>query len=169
MEITYELEKEDYILFNLYHIEHSPSQKKLLFMMRIVLPIVFAIPIYILGTSIFNQPGIYWIIVSLLFVVGWMIYYPKEQKRSVRKQTEKLLNEGDNTSLFGKKKLVVDEFSITITGGHSTEVITVDTIQSVKVYDEMILLYNSSISAHIIPTRFMDGETKKTLLAFFNK
>lgn len=48
MEITYELLEEDYVAFNLNHIENSPSQKRILMLARYLLPFASALVIYFL-------------------------------------------------------------------------------------------------------------------------
>lgn len=164
MDINYELTEEDYVLFNLYHNEQSPSQKRLYWTMRYILPALFVVPIYFIGTRVFNQAGIYWAIIALVFVVGWALYYPKEHKKLIRKQVLKMLREGDNSSFFSEKSLSVQGETITIVDADSTHTLTKESIKSVKVYDEMIILYVSAVSAHIIPTRYIDGETRGKLL-----
>lgn len=164
MEITYELKEEDYVAFNLYHIEHSPSQKRILMMARYLLPFAGALVIYFFGTRVFNQPELYWVIISLLFMVGWWVYYPTMHEKSIRKQTLKLLNEGDNSSFFGEKKMVIEQDSIYIVDEHSSETISRQNVKEIKVYEDQIILYLSAVQGLIIPKRNMDVETQDRLV-----
>lgn len=54
MEIKYEITEGDYINFNLYHIENSPSQRKLFNLIRFTVPTIFAITVYYMGSGLFN-------------------------------------------------------------------------------------------------------------------
>ncbi len=164
MEINFEVTKDDYIKFNLYHLENSPSQKKNFNLLRYAVPVLFTLPIYFIGTNLFKQPSTYWIIIAILFAVIWMITYPKQYKSLVKKETEKLINEGDNSELFGKKIMTIDDEGITIHNKSTSEKISKDAIKDVKIYDDMIIIYTSSVTANIIPTRYLDEEFKSSFI-----
>lgn len=164
MEIDFEVTKEDYIKFNLYHIENSPSQRKNLNLLRYGIPVLFSFPIYFIGTGLFKQPSIYWTIIAILFVVIWIATYPKQYKNSVKKQTEKLISEGDNSEIFGKKTMIIDDENITIYNHSSFEKILKKSIKDVKIYDDIILIYTSSITAYIVPNRYLDKDSKDDLI-----
>lgn len=168
MEINFEITEEDYIEFNLYHIENSPSQKRTYNILRYILPIVFSIPIYAAGTALWKQPKIYWIIVSLLFIIIWSVTYPKQHKKLIKKETRKLIDEGDNSSIFGKKTMVIEEDNIKVIGEFITETISRKSIQNIKIYDDMIAIYLSAFTAQIIPVRYLDKESKENLLNELN-
>ena len=164
MEINFEVTKEDYIKFNLYHIENSPSQRKNLNLLRYGIPVLFSFPIYFIGTGLFKQSSTYWTIIAILFVVIWIATYPKQYKNSVKKQTEKLISEGDNSEIFGKKTMIIDDENITIYNHSSFEKILKKSIKDVKICDDIILIYTSSINAFIVPTRYLDKDSKDNLI-----
>lgn len=164
MEIKFEVTKEDYIKFNLYHTENSPSQKKNLNLLRYVIPVLFSLPIYFIGTNLFNQPSIYWIIIAILFSLIWMITYPKQYRYLIQKETEKLINEGDNSEIFGKKKMIIDNETITVYNKSSSESMQINTIKDVKIYDDIIAIYTSAITAHIVPIRYLDKDLKDNFI-----
>lgn len=168
MEVNFEVTKEDYIKFNLYHVENSPSQKKTLNILRYGVPLLFSLPIYFIGTNVFKQPSIYWIIIAVLFSVVWIITYPKQYRALVKKQTEKLINEGDNSEIFGNKKMLIEDEGITIYNKSSSEKILKEAIKDVKVYEDMIVIYISSITAHTIPTRYLDKDLKNKLIEYLS-
>lgn len=164
MEIQFEITEEDYINFNLHHIGDSPSQKRTYNILRYLLPIIFTIPIYSIGTFIFKQPKIYWAIIGGLFALIWIITYPKKHEKLIKKETKKLLKEGDNSSIFGKKTMTIDEKNMIVTSETSSETTSRRSIKSIKFYDDMILIYLSSIMAEIVPTRYLDEKEKKFLI-----
>ena len=92
MKIDFKITKDDYISFNLHHLENSKSQKSTFNILRYAAPIILSIPIYFTGTGIFNQPSIYWIIVAIVFLVIWILTYPKQYKKLVAKETDKLIS-----------------------------------------------------------------------------
>ena len=75
-----------------------------------------------------------------------------------------MLEEGDNSSLFGQKTILFNEDTIEIIGENTSEKIAKSSIKNIKEYEDMILLYVSGISAQIIPTRYLNEESKKFLL-----
>ncbi|OJF94161.1 YcxB family protein [Alkalibacterium sp. 20] len=153
MIINYELLEEDFLEFNLHHIEESPSQKKIYWVLRILLPLLCAVAIYSVGAALFDQSSVYWSILAIGFFIMWVIYYPTQHKKILLNQTRKLLSEGDNSSLFGKKTMTIKEDVVTVTGEDEQVQIKRENINTIKQYEELILLYNSSVSAIIIPTR----------------
>jgi hypothetical protein len=97
-------------------------------------------------------------------VLIYFITYPKQYKRLIIKETKKVLQEGDNSSIFGKKTIIIEEDDLKVISEDSTETTSKASIKDIKVYDDMILIYMSGITAHIIPTRYLDEETKNNLL-----
>lgn len=168
MEFKFEVTEEDYIKFNLYHMENSPSQKKTFNLLRYLLPLLFSVPIYAIGTVLFKQPKIYWIVIAILFVLIWIITYPNQYKKLIKKQTKKLLQEGDNSSIFGEKTMMIDENNIKVLGKFTSETILKKSIKDIKVYNDMILIYLSGITAQIVPTRYLNDESKKSLIKELN-
>lgn len=167
MEITYELTEEDYIKFNLYHISNSPSQRKVFQFSRFGIPVIMGVVIYLVGTQLFDQSPIFWLINAAIFALIWVFAYPNMFQNSIIKQVQKMVREGDNSQLYGKKTMKVEGDQLTIVEGDATTVLTKDSIKKVQAYDDMILLYLSSVSAHIIPTRYLTTEGIRFLLEEF--
>ena len=164
MKINFEITKDDYINFNLYHLENSKSHKNTFNILRYVIPIIFSIPIYFIGGGILNQPSIYWIIVSIIFSIIWILTYPKQYKKLIVKQTDKMLSEGDNSSIFGSKSLEIVDGTIVVKGDFISEIVSLESIKDIKVYEDMILIYISGFVAHIIPRKYLDKDTEKEFI-----
>lgn len=165
MTIAYEVTEEDYVNFNLYHIQHSPSQKNWYNTIRFVLPVLSMPVIYFTGTLVFNQPRILWMITAVLFYIYWINSYPKQHKKTVRKQTVKLLNEGDNSSLFGKKSLEIVGDNLIFTEESATSTLSKRGVKSIKESDDMLILYVSAVSAIIIPKRYLSDQDIRDIRA----
>ena len=168
MEIKYNLKEEDYINFNLHHIQNSPSQRRIFNILRFVVPFLGGFIMYYIGTRQFKQPGIYWVVIAVLFIVLWTIFYPRRHEKSIKRQVRKMLSEGDNTSLFVEKTLLLEEDSIEILAGPTSERILRNNVKDIKVYNDIVVIYLSSINAHIIPTRYLADETKQFLIDYFS-
>lgn len=164
IEFKFEVTEEDYIKFNLYHAESSKPHKRTYNTLRYLLPLLFSVPIYATATSVLKQPKLYWIIIAVLFAVIWIVTYPKQYKRLIRRETEKILRDGDNSLIVGKKTMIIDDEEIKVITEDSSESTLKRGIKDIKIYDDMILIYLSGITAHIIPTRYLDGETRRKLL-----
>ncbi|WP_208559752.1 YcxB family protein [Marinilactibacillus kalidii] len=158
MIIEYEIEEEDYISFNYQHTLNSPTNKKALKQLRFGLAIL-VIPIaYFTGTLLFKQPSLYWVIISLGLSLYLLYAYPKMYNKAIKKQLSKLVNEGDNSSYFGKKKLEILDNQLILTDEASTSKLMKGKIKEIKEYDDIIVLYTSSVSAYIIPKRYLNQE-----------
>lgn len=168
MTIAYEIAEEDYIEFNLYHIQNSPSQKKLYNMMRFLLPVPFVPVVYFTGTLVLHQPSILWMIVAILYYAWWLYFYPKQHKKTIKKQTIKLLDEGDNTSFFAKKSLDIVDDNLIFMEENATSTLSKDKIKSIKEYDDMFVLYLSAVSAHIIPKQYLSDQDMNDIRAILD-
>ena len=164
MEIKYELLEEDYIKFNLYHMENSSSNKSTYYTLKFLLPIIAGAVMFTIGSFLFDQPKLYWGIVAILFISIWILRFKNIFERIIKKSVKKMLKEGDNSSMLCEYTMTVNDEDIHIIGKHSSETISRSGIKDVKVYDDLILIYVSSVQAHIIPTRYLTDHTKAELL-----
>lgn len=164
MELKYEVTEEDYIQFNIYHAENSKSHKKAYNMLKYYIPILCGIIIYFTGPSLFKQPKLYWGIIAILFIIIWIRGFPKRHKKIIRKSVESMLKDGDNSSMICENTMIVGEDDIKVINEHSTEITSLEGIKEVKVYDDMILIYLSGFTAHIVPTRYLTEEDKEKIL-----
>lgn len=86
-------------------------------------------------------------IIAILFSIIWIITYPKQYKLLIKKEVEKLISEGDNSEIFRKKTMIVDNETITIYNKSSFEKISKNAIKDIKIYDDIIVIYTSAITA----------------------
>ncbi len=164
MKINFEIAKEDYINFNIYHLENSKAQKKTFNTHRYIMPLIFSIPLYCIAVSSLEKSRIYGITVAIIFSVVWILRYPKRYKKIIAKSVDKNLSEGDNSSIFGKKSLEIIDETLVIKGDSISETVLIESIKEIKVYKDMILIYISGFAAHIIPRRYLDEDTEKRFI-----
>ena len=60
--------------------------------------------------------------------------------------------------------MIIEENNIKVIGEFTSETISKESIKAIKVYDDMILIYLSAFTAQIIPTRYLNKESKAFLL-----
>ena len=97
---------------------------------------------------------------NLLFIIR----FDKIYEKLIRKTIKANLKAKDNSSLFGKRTMLISDNEIKITSKHITEMISKESIKDIKIYDDMILIYLSSVKVSFIPTRYLNEETKEELL-----
>jgi len=152
MEIKYNLTEEDYIHFNMYHIKNSKSAIRSLNAQRYLTPVFFILLSYILslaGDTPFLELFIAFFITSIL----WILFYPKYFYSSVTRRIKKMFREGKNGGLLGEHVLsMTNEGLIESTSNGQTKV-NWSGIISLKEDNQYFYLYNSSVSALILPKR----------------
>lgn len=164
MELKYEVTEEDYVKFNIYHAKNSRSHKKTHNMLKYWIPVLCGVVIFFTGPSLYKQPKLYWGIIAILFMLIWIIRFPKTYEKLIKKSAKDMLKDGDNSSMICQNTMIIEENDIKVINEHSTEITSKEGIKEVKVYDDMILIYLSGFTAHIVPTRYLTEETKKELL-----
>lgn len=152
MEIKYNLTEEDYLNFNLFHIQNSATAKKTLNMQRFIAPIIFIALSYILsklGDTSFLGLFITFLMVSIL----WIIFYPKYFYNYVIRNTKKMIKEGKNDGLLGEHHMRMTEEGIVDSTSNGETKVAWSGIKTMKEDNHCIYLYNSSVSAYILPKR----------------
>lgn len=74
------------------------------------------------------------------------------------------MQEGDNSSIFGEKTMLIDENNIKVFSESISETISKKSIKTIKIYEDMILIYLSGFTGQIIPTRYLNDEFRKYLM-----
>lgn len=164
MEIKYELLEDDYIKFNLYHLRNSSTYKKQVFIMKYIVNTVLAFSIFCIGSFVLNQSMLFWFLISISFLIIQIKTTEKQNEKREIKQIKKFLKEGENKFIFGKKILKIDNEKIYIKSELLEEIKNKKSIIDIKVYDDLILLYDSSITAEIIPKRYLEKYEIEELL-----
>ena len=155
MEIYYNLTEEDYINFNLYHIKNSKTGKRALVLQRFLTPLFFIIISYIYSL-ISDMSFLPLFITFLVTSILWVIFYPKYFYRLIARNAKKMMKEGKNDGLLGNHQLKLTEEGLVDTSSNKETKVTWSGITSFKEDDGYFLLYNSSVSAYILPKREID-------------
>ena len=159
MEIEFELLEEDYVNFNIEHANSSVSVKRSLILQRTLGPFVFLIATLAL-VKFSEIPMWYWITIFSIMSVIWLVFYPNYFNWEMRRNIKKMLKEGNNKNLLQKRKLIVTDKAIIETSTASETKTPWSDINKVEETSEYIYIYNSSISAYIIPKRVLGNRNK---------
>ena len=159
MEIEFELLEEDYVNFNIEHANSSVSVKRSLILQRTLGPFVFLIATLAL-VKFSEIPMWYWITVFSIMSVIWLVFYPNYFNWEMGRNIKKMLKEGNNKNLLQKRKLFLTDEAIIETSTASETKTPWSDVNKVEETGEYIYIYNSSISAYIIPKRVLGNQNK---------
>lgn len=152
MELEYKLQEEDYIAFNLYHAKKSPSISNSLKLQRLMGPIVF-IPAAFLTAYYTSPPLVFWLVLFGIASFMWLRFYPQYLDREMTKRLKKILNEGKTEGLYQKRNIEVTEDGISQSSESGYSKIKWRDLESIDNMKEYIYVFDTSLSAFIIPKR----------------
>jgi len=167
MKLEYEITKQDYIDFNIYHMNHSIAMKHSLFIQRFLIPIMFLIlPMFLVKVT--DIPLSYWFGVFIISSILWIIYYPKFFEKCIERNISKMLDEGKTTGVVGNHTFSYTEEGVVDKTEFSET--RYNLIEKVVESKEHIFIYVSAVMAYIIPIRIFDSvDEKVNFLSILNK
>jgi len=152
MEFQYNVTEEDYISFNLFHIKHSKTAKRSLNIQRWLSPVIFIAISYILSLMD-DTPFLLSLPPFLIVSVLWVIFYPKYFYRRIKTGTRKFIREGKNVGMLGEHTLFLSEEGVSEVSANGENKVTWQGMESFHENDNYFYLYNSAVSAFIVPKR----------------
>lgn len=155
MKVNYNLTEQDYINFNLYHLKNSKMGKKSLNMQRFLSPVIFMIVAYVFST-LGGMPLLSTYIVFIITSILWVAFYPKYFYGLITRNVKKMIKEGKNDGLLGDHQLIITDEGIVDTSSNKETKVDWPGIESFKEDNDNFYLYNSSVSAFILPKRELD-------------
>lgn len=158
--ITYTLEFEDWVAFNQHHNQNWPYARRVRWLIRILLSLVFvilALLYLVLGDMILF---FFFVLMALVWFFGlpWLFDF------SIRQRLKKLIAGGKNMWL-GRHEMTIspDMFSSKNDTGEGKY--NWQTVEKIDVTKDYIFIYVTPVSALIIPGRSFKGEISFTELA----
>jgi len=149
---------DDLIAFNLYHLRYSPMMRRA-YWRGLLLPPLIWIAICLALSRLAVTPQRTWLesirdlLPLFLGAPVYLVVFPLLRKRSINRQIRAMWREGDNTSVLGAHRIEITPEGMCQTNSSGVTQQKWDAIKKVAVADDHIFLYNSSISAFIIPKR----------------
>lgn len=147
--VRFEMTKDDFLAFNLYHHRNSPSiqaqQRGVLVLLVVVGLLVGLIPLL--------RPAAraLWA-VSAVFI-GAACLLPFNFNKAARRIVDKMLSEGQNKGLLGLKEVTLSPAEIGTTGALRSASTRWPAVERIVTTDEALYVYVSALEALIVPRR----------------
>ena len=159
MTLTFNLDIHDWMAFQKHYLDHSKEFRRTKRIIAWVVPLVMSFFVVIdLYKGEFN---IISAVVLSAFAVAWLLLYPKRLTSRTLKKAKKMIEEGDNTSFLGPQELVLTEEGLLIKLKDSEQKMGWKAIKKIEQTDAHLFLYNSAISAIIIPKLKLHADLKE--------
>ncbi|RDW17394.1 YcxB family protein [Oceanobacillus chungangensis] len=152
MKINYNLTEDDYLKFNLFHMKNSKSVMRSLNIQRFLTPVFFILISY-LFSKIAETPFLFAFIPFFIMSILWIIFYPKFFYKTIIRNVKKMIREGQNGGLIGEHHMIFTKDEITESTSTDETKVKWSGIQAFKEDNDYFYLYNSSVSAYILPKR----------------
>lgn len=152
IDVNYELTAKDYIDFNLYHMKHSDKIKRLMFLQRFIIPLIYFILPFVLAKST-NVPLWLWMAASAAVYILWVYIFPKRMEKNISRKLSKALSQERNAKLLGKHSLAVTEEGISDIGTGGETNVKWNSIRNFIDSEEHFFIFISDTKAFIIPKR----------------
>lgn len=157
MKFEVNITEEDYLKFNYYHHFHSKSGKKLIFGMRIAVPILLlAIEVTDLLKGVDSAMFWYNVVFMTVFTVIWEIIVNPVMKHSIRFSIKNMKKDG-KLPYHVNAQIEIKEDCIVESTENSMLTIPKGDILSVCDVEDYIYVYFGGQQAVIIPKRCIEG------------
>ena len=149
MKIEFDFDIDDWMAFQKYYILNSKQVKRSKIFTTLLLPVIFSIfsLIDIINGNFSPARLVFYGIIFLL----WIFINPKWMNRKMLKQVKKMINEGDNSGIFGKHEIDFEEDRIIWKNPESEEKVKWSGVKKLGETDNYYFLYVTAVSAIIIP------------------
>jgi len=156
MRVDYDVTKKDFIDFNLFHMKKSSAT-------RTIKIFTYGIPIILIGwillsNSVSFDDLIIRIVIFICMAAALVVMLWLTSKLSSKLIVSRLFNEGKNKDVLGKHTIIIDDEGLIETTENSENRTKWAGIEKIVCSDTAILVYNSAISAYIIPKRAFENE-----------
>ena len=166
MNLEFERTEEDLVEFNLFHYDNSPSIRKQVFAVQILLTILIFGAV---ASTFVRYAPISSLILGGIFGGLTYIVVPYMYKRSIVKQVRKMLKEGSNISLLGHHEMRLSSDGINYKMVASETKLNWSSVERVVENDKYIYMYIGSMQALVIPKNvFVSSNHQKEFLDLVN-
>lgn len=167
MELNYKLTEEDYIDFNVFHAKNSKAVQKQVTIQRLMVPVIY-LALAILASVLLDLQFLVIFIPVLIVNILWFIFYPAYFYRLIKRNSTKMMREGKNDGALGPHTMIFTEDGLREISPKGELTVSWSGIENLGEGDAGFYLYNSGMSALIIPkkelgnseavSRFLDGK-----------
>jgi hypothetical protein len=123
-----------------------------LIIQRFSIPLIYIILSFVLS-NIGDIPFLFLFIPFFIVSIIWVIFYPKYFYKRVIHRLKKMINEGRNDGLIRQHNLILTEDGIVHSTSSGETKVSWSGIKNLKEDNDYLYIYNTSISAYILPKR----------------
>ncbi len=164
MRLTYKLEKEDYLEFNLTQMKNFPKIRKSVNIQRFIMPLMFTLFILILsklgGYSLKSIGPIY-----LIMVGAWILFYPKILEKSMLKRLNKALDTEENKYLLSERTIEVNSGGIyeiiQEEDGSENSIFAADRVIKLDENAKHLYIFLATEAIYLIPKKYFKSEEEE--------
>lgn len=157
MKIEFNLTKDDYIAFNMHHIETSPTIRRSLLIQQYGVSVIFLIVPYFFS-RISRAPMLASFIVYGAIFLAWILYYPKYFMHATKKRIIKLIDEGDNSAILGIHSITLTDEGIVQESRTGESKSTWGSVKRIDETSEHIYIFIGTVNAYLVPKRDFEGK-----------
>lgn len=156
MQIEFELDMNDWMELQKCHHQNSKQFQRTKLIVTLIMPIVCSV--FLTIDAINGKLGWLNIVVFGILSLLWVVFYPKRFVNRTIEKTKKTLDEGDNSGLLGKHKIILNDEGLHCTLPLSEQKIQWAGIKKVIETNDYLFLYVTSVSAIIIPKKKIEKD-----------
>jgi hypothetical protein len=158
MTAEYEITKEDFIAYNLYHHRHSPTARRQ-YLWAWLLPaflwLIVCVAIWYFADRNRGTPLRTFLHLLPLFsaVPLHLLYFPWAYKRKLRKTVDGMASEGRNEGLFSRHRVTISPEGVTDSSEHIQTSSAWRAIEQIASTEDHAYIYINAMAALIVPRR----------------
>lgn len=163
MQISYAIEAEDFVAFNLNYMKNDPNAQKRVRVTQAVGVAVIALAVLAFSVMVGVQLSV--IGLGVIAAVLYAFYIPRSIKTSVRKSVDRVLKSGIKTAV-GEKTLAIEADKLHLTGSGEDSFYDYGKINSIVTDEAHYFIYTGDLEALILPFRAFSDEADRN--AFYS-
>lgn len=175
MKIRFETIIDDYVAFNCFHMQNSPTWRRQRLMSSAIAPVLVALGLGMLFFNALAEQGhnlpVAIVLIVLFVLLNCAISIPAffltrwMTMNAVTKNTRKLLAEGGNRTMLGWRAMELVDGRLVVKTDLIHSSLDLRAIQKIASDDEYTFVYISSIQAYVIPMNAYPDEPFKEFIA----
>lgn len=162
MHVKYQVEREDYIAFNLHHIKSVKMARPQKVLGWIIVPAL----LLFFGLITADASNAWWILIPYgLLGLVYAAIYPWLYRRTVARRVKKYVDEHSMVGIEGLCELILDEETINVINECWRFEIKWRYVHKIVETDTHAFIYTTAVGAAIVPKRFFlsDNEYRKVV------
>ncbi len=160
MIVTYSIDEQDYLTFQLFTASQSDSIKKRRFRAKTFPPVLYVV----LGCVMIVYHRLDFTIIFGLLAVVWFLFYPLREKRLYQTSYEKFIRENFREKFGKKATLTFSPQHIVNKDDISENKIQLDQVAEINEIPDLILIKLKAGQTFILPKNKIDNEEELKLL-----